>query len=59
MSKPLIYLIAIFALWLYFRYGNFDGKKAKTKEEIIEDGDKAGSGHGGTLVSNGFGSGRV
>lgn len=26
MSKTLIYLFAIFALWLYFKYGNFKKK---------------------------------
>lgn len=29
MTKSLIYLIAIFALWLYFKYGNFDDEKEK------------------------------
>ena len=28
MSKTLIYLIAIYALWLYFSFGNFGGKTA-------------------------------
>lgn len=53
MTKTLIYLIAIFALWLYFRYGNFGKSEEKrSKEEVIEDADKAGSGFG-------FAQGRV
>ena len=60
MTKTLIYLIAIFALWLYFRYGNFGkGEEKRSKEEVIEDADKAGSGSGGTMASAGFAQGRV
>ncbi len=45
MSRTLIYLIAIFALWMYFSFGS------KSKP-TVEDFDKAGSGSGGTLVSH-------
>lgn len=36
MSKTLIYLFAIFALWLYFKYGNFENKKGL--KEFADDG---------------------
>lgn len=42
MSKGLIYLIAIFALWMYFSFS----------KDTVSDFDNAGSGHGGTLVNN-------
>lgn len=47
MSRTLIYLIAIFALWMYFSFGSFDGKKAKP---TIKDFDRAGSGRGGVTA---------
>ena len=28
MTRTLIYLIAVFALWLYFKYGNFSEKES-------------------------------
>lgn len=35
MSKTLIYLFAIFALWLYFKYGNFDNSKMFADDHIM------------------------
>lgn len=36
MSKTLIYLFAIFALWLYFKYGNFDNSKKFANDHIMK-----------------------
>lgn len=49
MTRSLIYLIAIFALWLFFKYGNFEAKDKKTMAEKydVKDYDKARSGYGG------------
>ena len=48
MSKTLIYLIAIFCLWMYF---SFSSSAQVAKKPTVKDFDDAGSGHGGTLVS--------
>lgn len=50
MSKLLIYLVAIFCLWMYF---SFSGKGGGKEQPTIEDFDAAGSGHGGSMVSSG------
>jgi len=50
LSKVLIYLIAVFALWMYFSFSkSANGGK---EQPTIKDFDAAGSGSGGTLVSN-------
>ena len=51
MSKTLIYLIAIFCLWMYFSFSNMANAKKESKP-TIKDFDDAQSGHGGTMVSN-------
>ena len=49
MSKSLIYLIGIFALWFYFHLA--EGNTTKRGSGFnISDADKAQSGHGGTVV---------
>lgn len=48
MSKTLIYLVAIFALWMYFTF---------SRNSVIEKADEAQSGHGGTLVNHQTGGG--
>ena len=48
MSKVLIYLFAVFALWMYFSFGTFGNSDTPT----IEDFDKAGSGKAGTTVAH-------
>ena len=47
MSKVLIYLFAVFALWMYFSFGKFGNE-----QPTIEDFDKAQSGKAGTTVSH-------
>jgi hypothetical protein len=51
MSKTLIYLVAIFALWMYFSFGTFETSTKTAEKPTIKDFDNAQSGHGGTLVS--------
>lgn len=59
MSKTLIYLIAVFAMWMYFSFsGSANGKSEKP---TVKDFDAAGSGHGGTATvsNNGLKAGSV
>ena len=51
MSKTLIYLIAIFCLWMYFSFST-SAQNTEKKKPTVKDFDEAESGHGGTLVSN-------
>ena len=52
MSKVLIYLFAVFALWMYFSFGKFGGESQTMAEKYnVEDFDKAQSGSVGTKVS--------
>ena len=51
MSKCLIYLIAIFCLWMYFKITNFWDNRTE-KQPTIEDFDKAQSGNGGTMTAS-------
>lgn len=48
MTRTLIYVIAAFSLWLYFKYGTFGAstKKAPT----VKDYDNARSGYGGAAT---------
>lgn len=52
MTRTLIYVIAAFALWLYFKYGSFGESEGKTMAEkyTVKDFDKARSGSGGTAT---------
>lgn len=53
MTRTLIYVIAAFTLWLYFKYGSFDGAKKKTtmaEKYTVKDYDNARSGSGGTAT---------
>ena len=52
MSKTLIYLIAIFVLWMYFKFSSSANDKTLAEKYTVEDFDKAQSGTGGTLTSN-------
>lgn len=49
MSKTLIYLIAVFAMWMYFSFSSSANGGSKP---TVEDFDAAGSGHGGTMTAN-------
>lgn len=49
MTRTLIYVVAAFALWLYFKYGTFESAPQAEKYKV-EDFDKAGSGRGGTAT---------
>lgn len=50
MSKSLIYLIGIFALWFYFHLA--DNSNTKRGDGFnLKDADKAQSGHGGMMAS--------
>lgn len=51
MSKSLIYLIAIFCLWMYFKFSS-SANAAVAEKPTVKDFDKAQSGHGGTMVSS-------
>ena len=51
MSRLLIYLIAVFALWMYFSISETK-TQAQSKNNTVENYDKAQSGNGGTMVSN-------
>ena len=51
MSRLLIYLIAVFALWMYFSISETK-TQAQSKNNTVESYDKAQSGNGGTMVSN-------
>ena len=48
MSKSLIYLIGIFALWFYLYLAD---SKTDRKGFDLKEADKAESGHGGTTVA--------
>lgn len=52
MSKTLIYLVAIFALWMYFSFSNQAQAGNLADKYKVEDFDKAQSGHGGTQVAD-------
>jgi len=49
MSKTLIYLIAVFAMWMYFSFSSSANGGSKP---TVKDFDAAGSGSGGTMTSN-------
>lgn len=50
MSKSLIYLIGIFALWFYFHIA--DNSNAKRGDGFdLNNADKAQSGHGGMMAN--------
>lgn len=51
MSKSLIYLIAIFCLWMYFTFSGNSQSSTMAEKYTVEDFDKAQSGSGGTMVS--------
>lgn len=67
MSKTLIYLVAIFVLWMYFKFSNSANGGTLAEKYDVEDFDKAQSGRGGTMTANrgtftpggGFGSDNV
>ena len=53
MTRTLIYVIAAFSLWLYFKYGTFGAKaekKTMAEKYTIKDYDNARSGSGGTAT---------
>lgn len=52
MSKSLIYLIAIFCLWMYFKFSKSANGETLAEKYDVKDFDKAQSGHGGALVNN-------
>ena len=52
MSKTLIYLIAVFAMWMYFSFSSSANGGSKP---TVKDFDAAGSGSGGTMTANNSG----
>lgn len=51
MSKTLIYLVAIFCLWMYFKFSSSANGKTLAEKYNVKDFDKARSGSGGTMVA--------
>lgn len=65
MTRSLIYLIMIFALWLYFRFGSFGGTgekkqtstQGKDKPNVSVGNNFATDAHGRPIGKAGFGNG--